>query len=93
MITEFHLLDDVGKVIGEGEIENGEVSGKASHEVTASLSPRTSRDVYRLFSDEFPNGYKEFETPEAMFAQCGGKAIQPKMFPTPARTRQLGLFD
>ena len=72
MITQFQLLDDVGEVIGEGEIEN---------------------DMYRLFSAEFPNGYKEFKTLEAMFAACGGVAIQPWMFQTPARTRQLGLLD
>lgn len=46
-------------------------------------------DIYRLFSDDFPTGYKEFETLEEMFAVCGGVAIQPKMFETPARTRQL----
>lgn len=72
MVTEFQLVDRVGKVLGEGEIEN---------------------DVYRLFSAEFPNGYKEFETLEAMLAECGGVAIQPQMFPSPARTRQLGLLD
>lgn len=72
MITKFHLVDSVGKVLGEGEIENG---------------------VYRLFSADFPNGYEEFKTLEAMFAASGGVAIQPQMFPSPARTRQLGLFD
>lgn len=69
MVTKFQLVDRVGKVIGEGEIENG---------------------VYRLFSSHFPNGYEEYKTLEAMFAQCGGVAIQPQMFQTPARTRQLG---
>lgn len=49
--------------------------------------------VYRLFSDAFSNGYEEFKTLEEMFAACGGIAIQPQMFQTPARTRQLGLFD
>ena len=72
MITKFHLVDGIGKVLGEGEIENG---------------------VYRFFSAEFPNGYKEFKTLEAMFEECRGVAIQPQMFQTPARTRQLGLFD
>ena len=114
MITEFQLLDNVGEVIGEGEIENAAAEKKLSlstdkdslsfhhhddsdrdgesHEVTSSLSPRTSA-VYRLFSGEFPNGsYKEFETLEAMFAASEGVAIQPMMFPCLARTRQLGLF-
>jgi len=72
MITQFQLLDGIGKVLGEGEIEDG---------------------VYRLFSADFPNGYAEFETLEAMFAASQGVAIQPQMFQTPARTRQLGLFD
>lgn len=53
----------------------------------------TENGVYCLFSDEFPNGYKEFKTLEAMFKQCGSVAIQPQMFQTPARTRQLGLFN
>lgn len=73
MITKFHLVDGMGKVLGEGEIENG--------------------NLYRFFSTEFPNGYKAFKTLEEMFAACGGIAIQPQMFPSPARTRQLGLFD
>lgn len=72
MITQFRLVDNVGKTIGEGEIEN---------------------DVYRLFSAHFPNGYEEYKTLKAMFAASGGCAIQPQMFQTPARTRQLGLFD
>lgn len=50
-------------------------------------------DIYRLFSDDFPTGYKEFQTLEEMFAECGGVAIQPAMFETPARTRQLTLGD
>ena len=100
MITEFQLLDNVGKVIGEGEIENAEAHHHddsdrdgESHEGTSSLSPRTSA-VYRLFSvSEFPNvNHQEFETLEAMFAASEGVAIQPLMFPCLARTRQLGLF-
>lgn len=53
----------------------------------------TAEGVYRFFSAEFPSGYEEFKTLEEMFAACGGIAIQPQMFPSPARTRQLGLFD
>lgn len=52
----------------------------------------TAEGVYRFFSAEFINGYKEFKTLEEMFATCGGIAIQPQLFPSPARTRQLGLF-
>lgn len=73
MITKFHLVDGVGKVLGEGE--------------------ETASGVYRFFSDAFANGYKEFETLEEMFAECGGIAIQPQMFQTPARPRQLDLFN
>lgn len=72
MITQFQLVDSIGKVIGEGEIEN---------------------DVYRLFSADFPNGYAEFKTLESMLAESQGVAIQPQLFASPARTRQLGLFD
>ena len=86
MITQFRLVDRVGKVLGEGEMENVE----ARHH---DDSDRVTSTVYRLFSPDLPDGYAEFETLEAMFAQCGGVAIQPQMFPTPARTRQLGLLD
>ncbi|MCY3743606.1 MAG: hypothetical protein OXH00_21545 [Candidatus Poribacteria bacterium] len=50
-------------------------------------------DVYRVFSAQFPNGYKEFKHLEDIYAECGGNAIQPEMFCSPASTRQLGLFD
>lgn len=49
-------------------------------------------DLYRLFSSDFPTGFREFETLEDMFEVCGGVAIQPSMFETPARTRQPELF-
>lgn len=48
-------------------------------------------DIYRVFSAELPGGYQEFETLRAMFATCGGVAIQPALFETPARVRQLSF--
>lgn len=49
-------------------------------------------DIYRLFSDRFLGGYKEFENLKDMFAECGGNAIQPELFESPARARQLRVF-
>ena len=72
MVTKFQLIDSEGKVLADGEIENG---------------------IYRVFSCEFSNGYAEFENLEDMYATCGGNAIQPEMFCSPASTRQLGLFS
>ena len=71
MVTKFQLIDSEGKVLADGEIENG---------------------IYRVFSSEFSNGYAEFENLDDMFAKCGGVAIQPMLFESPARTRQLDLF-
>ena len=48
-------------------------------------------DIYRVFSERFIGGYKEFEDTAEMFRECGGCAIQPEMFQTCARTRQLIL--
>ena len=48
-------------------------------------------DIYRVFSEGFIGGYKEFEDTAEMFRECGGCAIQPEMFQTRARTRQLTL--
>ncbi|MCY3739955.1 MAG: hypothetical protein OXH00_02935 [Candidatus Poribacteria bacterium] len=51
-------------------------------------------DVYRLFSqDAVPNAYKEFESLETMLAASGGTGIQPALFDSPARPRQLNLFS
>ena len=49
-------------------------------------------DIYRLFSNDAPAEYEEFEKIEDMFAKSGGASIQPMMFQTPARTRQLNLL-
>ena len=49
--------------------------------------------LYRVFSDEFLGGYKEFADTAELFAACGGCAIQPEMFQSPADPRQLTLLD
>ena len=46
---------------------------------------------YRVFSDRLPGGYQEFETLTDMFTACKGTAIQPALFPTPPRARQLQI--
>lgn len=48
-------------------------------------------DIYRVFAEGFVGGYKEFEDIAEMFRECGGCAIQPEMFQTRARTRQLKM--
>ena len=50
-------------------------------------------EIYRVFSDEFMGGYKEFADTAEIFAACGGCAIQPEMFQSPADPRQLTLLD
>lgn len=72
MITQFELIDSVGKVLARGEIDG---------------------DIYRVFSQEFLGGYKEFKDTAEIFARWQGCAIQPEMFQTPADTRQLTLLD
>lgn len=98
-ITKFRLVDRVGNTIAHGEIDS-EVSPHdesdregGSHEGTSSLSPRTSRDIYRVFSDQFLGGCREFKDTAEIFAACGGCAIQPEMFQTPAGARQWTLFQ
>ena len=58
-------------------LEHGEIDGK----------------LYRVFSDEFLGGYKEFEDTAALFAAYGGCAIQPEIFQSCAEPRQLTLLD
>ena len=72
MVTEFQLMDAVGKVIANGEIDG---------------------DIYRVFSSESSAECEEFESLEDMYAKCGGVAIQPMMFDTQARTRQISMFS
>ena len=57
-------------------IANGEIDG----------------EIYRVFSSESSTDCEEFETLEDMYAKCGGVAIQPMMFETQARTRQISMF-
>lgn len=71
MVKEFQLLDEVGKVIGHGEIDG---------------------DVYRLFSQADSNQYEEFGSLKALFAASNGTGIQPALFDSSARPRQLNLF-
>lgn len=49
-------------------------------------------DIYRLFSQATPNEYEEFESLEALFAASNGTGIQPALFDSPARPRQLNLL-
>ena len=72
MVTEFQLMDAVGKIIANGEIDG---------------------EIYRVFSSESSTDCEEFETLEDMYAACGGVAIQPMMFETQARTRQMSIFS
>ena len=71
MVKEFQLMDEVGKVIGHGEIDG---------------------DVYRLFSQADSNQYEEFESLKDLFAASKGTGIQPALFDSPARPRQLNLL-
>ena len=48
-------------------------------------------EVYRVFSERLPGGYQEFETLKEMFKTCEATAIQPALFPTPPRARQLQI--
>jgi len=49
-------------------------------------------DIYRLFSADLSGGYQEFQSLKELFKTCGGHVIQPALFQTPARTRQLRVF-
>ena len=72
MVTEFQLMDAVGNVIANGEIDG---------------------DIYRVFSSKSSTECEEFETLEDMYAKSGGVAIQPMMFETQARARQISMFS
>ena len=48
--------------------------------------------IYRVFSDKHPSECEEFESLSEMLEACGGIAIQPMLFDTPPRTRQLNLL-
>ena len=69
------------------------VSGEGKVLAHGEIDDETGSETYRVFSREAPNECQEFDTLEEMFATCGGVAIQPSLFDTPARTRQLGMFS
>ena len=48
-------------------------------------------DIYRVFSESNSSDCEEFKNLDEMLQACGGIAIQPVMFQTPPRTRQLNL--
>lgn len=49
-------------------------------------------NIYRVFSDKFENGFQEFSELSELLDVCGGFCIQPVLFETEARPRQLSLF-
>ena len=49
-------------------------------------------NIYRVFTSESSTECQEFASLKAMYATCGGSAIQPYLFETPPRTRQLNLL-
>lgn len=49
-------------------------------------------DTYRVFSNKDPSECQEFESLESMLSACGGTGIQPSLFETPPRDRQLNLL-
>jgi len=50
-------------------------------------------DVYRLFSEAVATQYEEFQSLEALLAASGSTGIQPALFDSPARPRQLNLLS
>ena len=50
-------------------------------------------EIYRVFASKSSAECEEFESLEEMYAACGGVAIQPMMFETQARTRQISMFS
>ena len=71
VVTEFEVLDAVGKVLATGEIDNG---------------------IYRVFMDADSSHCEEYKEVSEVLKACGGVGLQPKMFPTRPRTRQLSLL-
>lgn len=70
------MITEFQLIDGEGNIlADGEIDGA----------------VYRVFSADLPGGYQEFESLKEMFAECGGVSIQPELFESPARARQLNF--
>ena len=101
MITEFQILDAEGNVIGEGETdgdiaESGEFCEASVRKTLPSVWKPSRTEVatfrYRVFSADLSGGYQEFERLKELFVACGGTAIQPALFQSPARARQLRVF-
>ena len=49
-------------------------------------------DIYRVFASKQTSECQEFDNMEDMFAACGGVGIQPSLFETSARDRQLNFL-
>lgn len=49
--------------------------------------------IYRLFCSKNPTEYEEFDTLSELLAESGGNSIQPLLFETPARPRQLNITE
>lgn len=49
-------------------------------------------DIYRVFENKHTADCQEFENLETLLAACGGVGIQPSLFETPPRARQLNLL-
>lgn len=56
------------------------------------MSGEIDKGIYRVFSDTFESGYKEFDSLSDLLTACEGVAIQPALFETEAQPRQLSLF-
>ena len=49
-------------------------------------------DVYRVFKNAITSECQEFDSIESMLAVCGGTGIQPSLFESPPRDRQLNII-
>lgn len=56
------------------------------------MTGEIDKGIYRVFSDKFECGYREFSTLSELLTACEGAAIQPALFKTAAQPRQLSLF-
>ena len=101
MVTEFEVVDGIGNVIGYGEIESksGEVGGDGSPPTdtgsraeASTASPDSAGEMYRLFSNKHSSECQEFDNLKDMLTACGGAGIQPSLFETLPRDRQLNLL-
>ena len=49
--------------------------------------------IYRVFSNANASHCQEYKDVSEVLKACGGVGIQPMLFPTQARTRQLSLLE